>query len=1026
MVSPGRVLSPSTSLSPGEMDAIPQELQELVHELQQAVQGEVRFDGYSRMLYSTDASLYQIQPVGVVIPRVEEDIQATVEITARHGVPVLPRGGGSSLAGQTVNAAVVIDTSKYLDRILALDPEARRVTVQVGLSLARLNQTLAPLGLMVGPDPASADRATVGGCLGNNATGSHSILYGMMADHVLETWVVLADGSRAHFHPIPPEELPAWGRGDSLEARLYRELPALLQEIRDAVLERWPRHWRRASGYNLDRLLAPLLGPEERGRLSSVGRFRPPAADLRRLDRFNLAQLVTGAEGTLAVVTQATLALVERPSRTGLAVVHFSRLLDSCAAVTDVLETEPSAAELLDRKLMDLARSRPEWARRLHFVEGDPEAVLLVEYYGRQEEELRARLDRLERHLRGRGWRGPVVKILDPARQAQVWAVRKAGLNLLMGMRGDFKPVPGIEDVAVPPEKLAEYLGQILEHCRPMAAVPDVAVYAHASAGCLHVRPLLNMKSQAGVDALAELGHFACDLAVRYNGAMSGEHGDGLARSGLNPRLFGPSLYAALQRVKRLFDPQNRLNPGKIVDAPPPTRFLRFGPDYHTQEPVTVFDWQADGGYAAAIEMCNGAGVCRKLGEGTMCPSFMATRDEEDSTRGRANALRNALAGRIPPEELFSPRMYRVLDLCLGCKACRSECPSAVDMARIKAEYLVHYYRRHGLPLFNRLMGLLPALGQGLFRLQEALPGLPLVAGVNGLLGSALAQALAPRLGIHPARPLPRYASRRLSRWFAARGVPPKGPRGPVILFHDTWAEYHVPWVGQAAVQVLEAAGYRVFLAWGRSCCGRPLLTGGQADRARAWVDHNVALLAPYAAQGIPVIGLEPSCILTLRDEYPDLASDRTRARLLAGWVQTFEEFVVQEAARGGFRGIWQEGGVEALLHGHCHHRALVGDGPSVAALEMAGYRVAVIPSGCCGMAGDFGYGVEHYAISRRIGEDRLFPAVRAAEPDTVVVASGFSCREQIHHFTGREAIHLAQALARRLGRARRREEGGR
>ncbi len=1008
-------LPPSTTLSHRDMRGIPDELRELAEELRRSLHGEVRFDGYSRMLYSTDASLYQIQPVGVVIPAHVDDIQATVTIAARHGVPILPRGGGSSLAGQTVNAAIVIDTSKHLDRILAIDPEARQVTVEPGITLARLNQALSPLGLMVGPDPASANRATVGGCLGNNATGSHSILYGMMADHVLETQVILADGSTAHFRPVDPRDLPARARGSSLEATLYREIPRLLQEAAPAILERWPRHWRRASGYNLDRLLAPLLPPDERARLSFDTRFRPPVADFRRLDRFNLAQLVTGAEGTLAVVTQATLALVPRPRRTALAVVHFERLLDSCAAITDVLETEPSAAELLDKQLMDLARAQPEWARKLHFVEGDPAAVLLVEYYGEEEDELARRLDHLARHLQTRGWTGPVVKLLDPARQADVWAVRKAGLNLLMGMRGDYKPVPGIEDVSVPPEKLAEYLAQILDHCRQMPAVPGVAVYAHASAGCLHVRPLLNMKTVEGVKALAELGRFACDLAVRYAGAMSGEHGDGLARSSLNPRLFGPQIYATLRAVKQVFDPENRLNPGKIVDAPPPTEFLRFGPDYRTLAWTPVFDWRADGGYAAAIEMCNGAGVCRKLGEGTMCPSFMATREEEDSTRGRANALRNALAGRIPHDELFSPRMYQVLDLCLGCKACKSECPSAVDMARIKAEYLVHYYRVHGLPLFNRLMGMLPDLSRWLFRAQEWMPGLPLVGGVNRLLGSAVVRMLAPRIGVHPARRLPAYAARRFSREFTRRTPTGAGSRGPVILFHDTWAEYFSPQVGLAAVRVLEAAGYQVHLAWGRACCGRPLITGGQADRARAWVDHNVALLAPYAAQGVPIVGLEPSCILTLRDEYPALAADADRARLLARSAFTLEEFIVRAAQADDLRGIWRQERETAWLHGHCHQKALVGNGPSVEALRLAGYQVQVIPSGCCGMAGDFGYGVDHYAISQRIGEDRLFPAVRQAGPQDVIVASGISCREQVAHFTGRQAIHLAQALERRL-----------
>ncbi len=1014
-------LPPSRSaLRPEEMRDIPEELRELAHELERVIRGSVRFDGYSRMLYSTDASNYQVQPLGVVIPQIEEDVQAAVSIAARHGAPLLPRGGGSSLAGQAVGPALVLDFSRHLDRLLEVDPEAATVTAQPGLTIDALNRAVARHGLMLGPDPASGNRATVGGSLGNNATGSHSILYGMMADNVQAVDVVLADGSQAHFGPVAPEALAVRGRRDGLEGRIYRELPGMVQGIMDEILARWPKHWRRASGYNLDRLAAALLPPAERAKLSGGTRFRPALADPTRIQHFNLAQLITGSEGTLAVVTQATLRLVPRPAHKALAIVHFDRLLDACTAICDILETEPSASELMDKHLMDLARAQPEWAKRMHFVEGDPAAVLATEFYGESEGELLAKLEKLEAHLRHRGWRGPVKRILDPARQAEVWEVRKAGLNLLMSRRGDYKPVPGIEDVSVPPERLADYLGEILDFCQAQEGILGVAVYAHASAGCLHVRPLLNLKSAQGVGLLEQAAHFAASLAVKYGGAMSGEHGDGLARSSLNPQIFGPVLYQALREVKQLFDPDNRLNPGKVVDAPPLTENLRYGPDYHTLELATVFDWSRDGGYAPAIEMCNGAGVCRKLEVGTMCPSFMATREERDSTRGRANALRNALAGRIPQEELFVPEMYGALDLCLGCKACSSECPSAVDMARIKAEYLVHYYRRNGLPLFNRMMGLLPQLNRLLYataRVVKPLPGL-----VNWALTTPPARLLLKRMGVHPRRRLPAYAPQPFSAWARARrGIRPLSTldeaEKPVILFHDTWLEYNDPAIGWAMVQVLEAAGYQLFLAEKRACCGRPLITGGQADKARRNADYNVALLAPYAARGVPILGAEPSCILTLRDEYPDLAQDKEQARVLASGAFTLEEFVVREAKAGRFAPSWRPDPGRVLLHGHCHQKALVGNEASVAALELAGYQVEVIPSGCCGMAGDFGYGVEHYEISRRVGEDRLFPAVRAAGADQLIVASGMSCRHQIDHFTGRQPVHLAQALALALAR---------
>lgn len=1023
----------SSQLSAADMAALTTEQTELVAELQRVVQGEVRFDAFTRMLYSTDASLYQIQPVGVVIPKSVEDVQATVEIAARKRVPILARGGGSSLAGQAVGAAVVLDFSKYMDRILAIDADAQRVTTQPGVTVATLNRTLAPLGLMLGPDPASADRATVGGCVGNNATGSHSILYGMMADAVLATSAVLADGSLAHFDALEPIALAERARHNTLEGQIYHRAPEILQRVMPAILERWPKHWRRASGYNLDRLAAALLASDERARLSYDSRHRPAVCDPRRIDRFNFAQLLTGSEGTLAVTTAVTLQLVRRPPMTAVAVVHFDRLLDACRAITDILDVEPSASELLDKQLLDLARAQPEWAKKIHFVEGDPAAVLLTEFYGASERELIAQLDRLEQHLHRAGWRGAIVRVLDKARQADIWTVRKAGLNLLTSRRGDFKPVPGIEDVSVPPEKLADYLGEVLEWCRIRPGVPSVAVYAHASAGCLHVRPLVNVKNKQGVETLQAMGEFAVGLCAQYGGAMSGEHGDGLARSSLNPRLFGPTLYKAMREIKQVFDPHGLMNPGKIVDAPPLTANLRMGPDYQPIALDTTFDWSGDFGFAGAIEMCNGAGVCRKLGAGVMCPSFMATKDERDSTRGRANALRNALAGRIPHEQIFSEQMAGVMDLCLGCKACKSECPSSVDMARIKSEFLTHYYQRNGLPLFNRLMGMLPGLNDLLFRVaeftgqgngREGEPKNWLIDALNGGLASGAFRQMQARIGVHPERMLPVYARRSLEqqvkrskgeRGNVARSLiehQSASTRAPVILFHDTWTNFNEPQVGLATLRLLDAAGYDVHLAEGRKCCGRPLLTGGQADKARPWVDHNVALLAPFANQGIAIVGIEPSCILTLRDEYPALASDKKRARILASQAFTLEEFVANASAAGNFSPAWRSQPGKALLHGHCHTRALVGNEPSLAALKLAGYQVELIPSGCCGMAGDFGYEAEHYEVSRTIGEDRLLPAVRAAEPSTMIVASGTSCRHQIEHFADRRALHLAEALA--------------
>jgi len=991
-------------LGKGEMSDVAGEFAELAAMLAREVQGEVRFDGWSRMLYSTDASLYQIQPVGVVLPRSVADMQASMEIAARHRVPVLGRGGGSSLAGQAVGAALVLDTSKYMNRILGIDVEARTATVEPGITVAALNRALAPLGLMLGPDPASADRATIGGCVGNNSSGSHSTLYGLMVDHIQSIDTILADGSRETFAPISPEHLPTLARRDGLAGEIYRQIPQLIASVGESIISRFPKHWRRTSGYNLDRVLPPLLPHEERRRIPTGSRFPAPLFDPAKTDRFNLAHLLTGSEGTLALTSAITVNLVERPKLTACAVVHFRTVVEACTAVVDILETHPSACELLDKQLLDLARLQPKWRERITFVEGNPGAILITEFYGDSQAHLTAQMEHLERRLRQRGWTGAILRIADKARQEDIWAVRKAGLNILSSRRGDYKPVPGIEDVSVPAEFLAEYIGRVLAWCKEEPALHDVEVYAHASAGCLHVRPVANVKEAEGVAVLERMAEFALGLCLEYAGAMSGEHGDGLARSALNERLFGSELYGVFQSVKRTFDPDNLLNPGKIVNAPPLTANLRMGADYLTVPLQTVFDWSDDygseHGFDRAIEMCNGSGVCRKVESGVMCPSYMATRDERDSTRGRANALRNALAGRIPTEELFTPEMNDVLDLCLGCKACSSECPSSVDMARIKAEYLVHYYRRNGLPLFNRLMGMLPDLNALLFRTAARL-----VPAVNAALRSPFVRKAQSVIGVHPQRTLPTYARRSL----ADEVIDDTHP--DVILFHDTWVNYNEPGIGRSALRVLRAAGYRVALARGRKCCGRPLLTGGQADKARAWVDHNVALLAAWAQAGIPIVGIEPSCILTLRDEYPALASDRKRAQMLASAALTFEEFALREVGRGRFAAKWRTEPGKALLHGHCHTRAIVGNEPALRILRYAGYTVEVVDSGCCGMAGDFGYEVDHYEVSRKIAEDRLIPAVRKADAATVIVASGTSCRHQIHDFGERTAVHLVEAL---------------
>ncbi|HEV2109283.1 MAG TPA: FAD-linked oxidase C-terminal domain-containing protein [Thermomicrobiales bacterium] len=955
-------------------------------ELRSRVSGEVRFDAVSRMLYSTDASNYQIEPVGVVLPKTAEDVQATIDLASSHGVAVLPRGGGSSLAGQAVGAALVIDFSKYLNRVLDIDPEAHTVTVEPGINLDLLNRQLKSSGLMFGPDPSSGNRATIGGVIGNNSAGAHSILYGMTADHVRSVRLALAEGDVVDLGAASPEQLAARAGADDALGRLLTRLLAFRERHRDLIARDFPPHWRRATGYSLNEFLKPE-------------------------DAFNPARLVVASEGTLATMLRATLDLVPLPERTGLILLQFDDLIASMAATPAILECQPSAIELMDRMLINLTRSQPGYASQIAFIKGDPAAVLAVEFYGMTEREIARQCDDLERHLADRGVRmsADPQRVLDPKQQADVWSVRKAGLGLLMSVKGDAKPVPVIEDVSVPVEHLADYVRAVEEMVA--AHGTTAAYYAHASAGCLHVRPLLSLKSVAGIAAMRELGHAAAELAHRFGGVMSGEHGDGLQRSELNEQIFGPELYQAMREFKAIFDPRGLMNPGKVVDAPPMDQHLRYGPDYAPVVPKTHLDFTPEGGLLAAVEMCNGAGVCRKLKAGTMCPSYMATKDERDTTRARANALRNALAGKIlTPKDFTSKGTYDVLDLCISCKACKTECPSSVDMAKIKTEFLAHYHDAHGTPLRARVFGNIHTISRISSRIA------PLA---NLGLRTPLSRPVMHMIGVHPERSLPAFARRTfLQHWRAHRASQPaaRQTRGKVVYFHDTFAMYNYPRVGIATVKLLEAAGFEVVVEERRACCGRPMLSKGLIGEARRVAKRNVALLASYAKEGVPIVGSEPSCILTLRDEYRDLLPDDADVEAVAGQTFMIDEFLAKLDAEDDLGITWSDGpGPEVFFHGHCHQKALIGIEPSMAMLKTAGCTPKESGAGCCGMAGSFGYETEHYDVSRKIGEERLFPAVTATPDSTVVAVAGVSCRQQIEHFTDRSTRHIAEVLATRI-----------
>ena len=997
------------------------EAEEIAAELRKRVSGEVRFDPYSRVLYSTDASIYQMEPVGVVIPRGVEDVLAVMELAAREKIAVLPRCGGTSLAGQAVNHAIVMDFSKYMDRVLEVNPEEGWARVEPGIVLDRLNGHVAPHGLQYAPDPTTSNRACVGGGIGNNSCGSHSVIYGKTIDHVLDLNAVLSDGSRAYFRPLERPELEAKLAGDGLESEIYRHVQRIAQENRDEILSRYPRIMRRVSGYNLEDFVG-------NGASFGLDQESPPRT---MVGPFNMARMVVGSEGTLCVVTEAKLGLVPSPRRKALAVLHFRHLVEACEATWDILQHGPAAVELIGRMILDRCRVSLGFARLTEFVEGEPDALLVVEFNGETEAEVVGKLTALKRDMERKGLGYACINLLDSASQANVWALRSAGLGLLMSTRGGSKPLPYVEDTAVDPKDLGDYVRRFDEIVK--AHGTTAGYYGHASVGCLHIRPLVDLKTGEGLDRMVSIASDISDLVLEFGGSLSGEHGDGIVRGVWTEKMFGPQIYRAFGEVKRAFDPDGIMNPGKIIDCPPMTENLRFGPDYPALMLDTKLDFSSDLGYAGAVEMCNGMGACRKT-TGTMCPSYMVTREEEHSTRGRANLLRAVLSGAMPGESLTSPRLHDALDLCLECKACKAECQTGVDMAKLKYEFLDRYHKVHGLPMRDRLFANINSMS----RLGSRFAPMSNWAASNPLTRLILHGFL----GIHARRRLPPFARPSFQDWFwshialapafghpspSGRGDGGKGSNlGEVVLFNDTFMNYNYPQVGVAVVELLERAGFQVLLATpstspgtGALCCGRPAISKGLLGKAKVHARHNVDILYPYAQRGIPIVGCEPSCLLTLRDEYPDLLrGDQTinggeeKAALVAANSYLIDEFLAMSHEKGDLALEFTDLKKKVLFHGHCHQKALVGTRHSMGILGLPpGYEVEEVDSGCCGMAGSFGYEKEHYDVSLAIGEQRLFPAVEARGGEWEVAVMGVSCRQQIEHATGRRARHLVEVL---------------
>ncbi|WP_138756931.1 FAD-binding and (Fe-S)-binding domain-containing protein [Modestobacter altitudinis] len=956
--------------------------EDLERELTRAMDGEVAFDDYTRHLFSQDASMYTMTPLGVAYPAHTADVVAAVRLAAEAGVPVLARGAGTSLAGQTVGPGLVLDLSRHMYRITELDPATATARVEPGVVQDDLNRAAAAHGLMFGPDTSTSNRATIGGMIGNNSAGSGSVRFGMTIDHVQEVDVVLADGSTATFGVVDEAERARRAQGDTLEAEIYRRLPELVAANADAIATGFPRFWRRAGGYRLDRLVEG--------------------------QPFDLAKFLVGSEGTLAVITSARVGLVPKPSRQVFAVGHFTTVQAAINATEDALAFSPAGVELLDRTILDLSRQKIEYAALGKILQGDPEALLFVSFTGDDEAELVAAMDSLVERWERNGHGYHTLRAVTPAQQGALLKVRKSALGLLMAnSEGARRPLAFVEDTAVDPVHLAEYTARFADVLDRHGL--EAGFYGHCSVGCLHIRPFVDLSKPGQVEVMRAVAVEIKDLVREYGGVNSSEHGDGLARSEFNRELFGDELYEAMRQVKGIFDPQGTLNPGKIVDSPSMTEHLR---DEHPPQPGplrTRLQFDVVGGMFGAADRCMNIGLCRKSTTGAMCPSYIATRMEEHSTRGRAGALVKALSEGDPHTALADERLHEVLDLCLMCKACKSECPLGVDVSAMKSEALAAKHDVHGTPLRSRAFGAIRTLNR-LGAATAPLSNLPLkLKPLRALMDS--------RLGIARQRDLPRFHRQTLVRWFRKHQAPAGATQQPVTMLADSFTSYTEPGIGQAVVRLLEAAGHPVRLE-SKGCCGRASISKGMLDDARDKARRLAANLCEGSEPGSPIVGCEPSCILTLRAEHVDLLPDDPNVLDVAGRVKLPEELLVEaiDDGRLPLRGDSWLAGRTIVFHGHCHQKAEAGTAATVALLSrIPGVTVQELDAGCCGMAGSFGFESEHYEVSLQVGEDRLFPAVRSASADAVIAATGVSCRQQIFHGTQRTAWHPAELVLEAL-----------
>jgi FAD/FMN-containing dehydrogenase/Fe-S oxidoreductase len=939
------------------------------------IKGDVYSDELNLSIYSTDASIYKIKPALVVVPKDEEDVINTIKYANHNKLSILPRGAGTSLDGQTVGNSIVIDFSKYMNKIIEFNREEKWIIVQPGLVHSELNSFLKPHGLFFAPDEATINRANIGGVVINNSSGARSLIWGKAIDHVLESKIILPSGERLILGPVTREDAAIKAGQDDEEGRIYKTFIDIIENDEDEIRERFPKVMRRVSGYPLDEFIDG----------------RP----------WNMAKILSGSEGTLATLVEVKLNLVELPKKRSITVVHFTDRLEALRAVVNILEHKPSAIEIMDENVISIAKTNPATSLISGFIEGDPKAILIVEFIDEDFEILFKRHESLIAELKTNDfiYAFPYFKSNEKNFE-NVWEVRKFGLGLLLSIKTEAKPIPFIEDSCIPVEHLHEYIKGIIEFCDDLNV--EVVIYAHASVGVIHIRPILNLRLQEDIDKMEKISHFTLDKTIEFKGSFSGEHGDGLSRSYGIPIYFGEKIYDDFRKLKYAFDPEGLMNPGKLVDADYLTENLRYGTDYKENRVETVYHYRKEEGFSTLVNMCNGVGVCHRVSGGVMCPTYKATMNENASTRGRANAIRLTISGELGHGDLTNNELLDVLDLCVSCKSCKTECPSNVDVAKLKSEITQKKYDKQGYGLrefFILYSDLLSRYISG-----------PFAGLVNNIQKTTIFRKTLEKIaGIDSRRILPSYASRNLDNWYKNEFKLSAQGR-EVVLFSDTYTNYHEPEIGKSVIKLLNDLNFRVhFVNTGDS--KRPLISNGFLKKAKKYGEQIVQKLLPYIEKQIPVIVIEPGSFSALYDDIPDLIDDEKNALLLKQNVKSIEVFLADAIKSGEINQKFHSSLSHHIIHGHCHQKAIDSMEPLEILMKNTEGSFEILDVGCCGMAGAFGYEKEHFDLSKKIYENELGAKISALPLDTIILATGFSCRHQIRDMSGRTVKHWAEVV---------------